>query len=151
MMKSFTLALLLSAAVVSGVRAQVTDTEDNTVTYNNCVDLADGSIMKLTECTVQETRRIYKLVQEKYKELAAISYFSRWNAGSGSVNSNMQKLLTDWVNYRDLYCSLYGYAYSQGEGTITPLNEAECSLELTKRHNKDMDAVITLYKENSDS
>lgn len=148
MIKRFSLALLFSVAIITAPKAQVSDTIDNTLNYNNCIDAADGSNMKLTECTVNETRRITKLIQEKYNELAQNNYFSQWNY-NGISQRNIQQMLNTWERFSAEYCSLYGYAYSQGMGNITELNEAECNLEMAKRHNKDMDAIIKLYQDNS--
>lgn len=148
MLKKISLALLCSG-LLTATHAQAQVFGDNTMSYDTCLDKADGSDQKMASCTIIEANKILKSVQEKYETLANNQAFANWNAGSGMYSGNFKKLYNEWLQYRDSYCSLYGYSISPSpnQGAIGELSGAECVLELTKRQNKDMDVVIKNFQQ----
>lgn len=140
------LGLLAAAALLMGtanVQAQSMNRS-----YDDCINNANGDLA-MKDCVLNETSRIMTILEGKYEQLANSEYFKGWNAGAGMFNGNFKKLLEEWKNYRDDYCSLYSYSTLQGEGTLGQLNAAECVLELTKRQNKDMDVILNNYKKSN--
>lgn len=136
------LALLSAALIATSAQAQ---TLTNTgASYEQCLDAADGNNIKMTTCTVNEANRILKILEEKYEKMANSEQFKSWNQGAGMFNGNFKELYSSWLQYRDKYCSLYGYSMSPDveQGNIVQLTGAECILELTKRQNKDMDVIL---------
>ncbi len=143
MLKKLSLALLCSGVLaVNSASAQ--SFGDATMTYDSCLEKADGSDQKMTSCTLIEANRILKIVESKYDSLANNQTFKNWNRGAGMYSGNFKDLYNKWLQYRDRYCSLYGYSLSPDaeSGSISELSGAECVLELTKRQNKDMDVII---------
>ena len=114
------------------------------MSYEQCLQLAEGNNIKMTSCTVAESNRILKILENKYDKMANDAQFKNWNQGAGMFNGNFKDLYSAWLQYRDKYCSLYGYSMSPYEepGNIAQLSGAECILELTKRQNKDMDVIM---------
>lgn len=136
------LALLSAALIATSAQAQ---TLTNTgASYEQCLDAAAGNNIKMTTCTVNEANRILKILEEKYEKMANSEQFKSWNQGAGMFNGNFKELYSSWLQYRDKYCSLYGYSMSPDveQGNIVQLTGAECILELTKRQNKDMDVIL---------
>lgn len=143
MLKKLSLALLCSCVMaVNSASAQ--SFGDGSMSYDSCLEKADGSDQKMTSCTLIEANRILKIIEGKYESLANSPVFKTWNAGAGMFSGNFKDLYNTWLQYRDKYCSLYGYSLSpdSNSGTLGELSGAECVLELTKRQNKDMDVVI---------
>ena len=108
------------------------------------MNAADGNNIKMTTCILNEANRILKLLEEKYDQMANSEQFKNWNQGAGMFNGNFKELYSSWLQYRDKYCSLYGYSMSPDvePGNISQLTGAECVLELTKRQNRDMDVIL---------
>ena len=143
MLKKFALTACCSCLLVcSNAFAQNLSSSAN-VSYERCLDLAQGNNFKMTDCTLLEANRILKIVEEKYEQLSNNPELKNWNNGTGMFNGNFKNLYNEWVAYRDRYCSLYGTSMSPdtAQGNIADLNGAECLLELTKRQNKDMDVI----------
>ena len=113
------------------------------VSYDQCMEQANGNSIQMTSCIVNESDRILKLLEAKYDKMANDEQFKGWNNGAGMFNGNFKELFSSWLQYRDKYCSLYGYSTSPDAepGTIAQLSGAECILELTKRQYKDMDVI----------
>lgn len=61
--------------------------------------------------------------------IAATSYFNNWN----SSRKDFTQLLDNWVEFRDKYCDLYGYTYTQDLGTISNLQRTKCQIDMNKR------------------
>lgn len=112
--------------------------------YEQCLEIAAGNNIKMTTCTVNEANRILKILEGKYEQMANSAQYKSWNQGAGMFNGNFKDLYSAWLQYRDKYCSLYGFSTSPDEnpGDIAQLSGAECILELTKRQNKDMDVIL---------
>lgn len=148
MLKKISLALLCSG-LLTAANVYAQSLGDSTMSYDACLDKADGSDLEMTNCTLIEANRILKSVQEKYDTLANNKDFAAWNSGAGMYNGNFKKLYEQWLQYRESYCSLYGYSISPfpNQGTLGRLSAAECVLELTKRQNKDMDVVIKNFQQ----
>lgn len=117
---------------------------NSAASYEQCLDAAAGNNIKMTTCTVNEANRILKILEGKYEKMANSEQFKSWNQGAGMFNGNFKELYSSWLQYRDKYCSLYGYSMSPDveQGNIVQLTGAECILELTKRQNKDMDVIL---------
>lgn len=140
------ISLYSVAAIVSvfSFSAQAQSLTNTNLSYEQCLEAADGNNIKMTSCTVTEANRILKILEEKYDKMANSLQFKTWNQGAGMFNGNFKDLYSSWLQYRDKYCSLYGYSMSPDEeqGNIVQLTGAECVLELTKRQNKDMDVIL---------
>ena len=147
MLKKISLSLLCSVLLSANANAQVFG--NASMSYDTCLDKADGSDLKMASCTIIEANKILKSVEEKYETLANNKAFANWNSGSGMYSGNFKKLYNEWLQYRDSYCSLDGYSLSPSpdQGSIAELSGAECVLELTKRQNKDMDVVIKNFQQ----
>lgn len=143
MLKKLSLALLCSGILAINTASAQTF-GDGSMTYDSCLEKADGSNQRMTSCTLIEANRILKIVESKYETLANNQLFKNWNQGAGMFSGNFKDLYNKWLQYRDKYCSLYGYSLSPDaeSGSISELSGAECVLELTKRQNKDMDVII---------
>lgn len=144
MKKSFYSALMLFSVFAFNQSAQAQSFMGTNMSYDQCLDAADGDNIKMTTCTVNEANRILKILENKYEQMANSEQFKNWNQGAGMFSGNFKELYNSWLQYRDKYCSLYGYSASPDEyqGTIAQLSGAECVLELTKRQNKDMDVIL---------
>ncbi len=143
MLKKFAFAACYSCLLIcTDAFAQNLSSSAN-VSYERCLDLAQGDNIKMTSCTISEANRILKIVEEKYNQLANNPELNNWNNGTGMFNGNFKNLYNEWLAYRDRYCSLYGTSMSPdaAQGNIADLNGAECVLELTKRQNKDMEVI----------
>lgn len=144
MKTSFYSALILTSCCFYAFSAQAQSLANATSSYEQCLNAADGNNIKMTTCTVNEADRILKILQGKYEQMANSEQFKTWNQGAGMFNGNFKDLYSAWLQYRDKYCSLYGYSMSADDavGNIAQLTGAECVLELTKRQNKDMDVIL---------
>ena len=83
-------------------------------------------------------------VRKRVNSIAATSYFNDWN----SSRKDLKQLMEDWETFRDKYCSLYGYTYTQGKGTISALQTAKCKINMNKRFLDDVEAIVNIYKDN---
>lgn len=131
------LCFLTAAAVMLGcfeARADV---------YKDCLDKNYMSDKAMATCTLQEADRVMKTIKQKYNALAANSYFKQWNAG----NREFANLVTNWTQYRDRYCDLYGYTFTQGMGTISDLQSANCILNMNKSFLQDVEELNKIYQE----
>ena len=137
-------ALAVAAITFFSVSAHAQSLVNSAASYEQCLDDAAGNNIKMTTCTVNETARIVKILEGKYEQMANSEQFKNWNRGAGMFNGNFKDLYSAWLQYRDKYCSLYGYSMSADVdvGNIAQLAGAECILELTKRQNKDMDVIL---------
>lgn len=135
---------VLSLSLLTAVNAEA-QTLASSGGYDACIAAAGGSDKKMQACTDQETDVLMKVVEKKYETLANAGYFKNWNQGAGMFSGNFRTLLYQWQQYRNKYCSLYGFAISPN-GTLGELSSSECLLELTKRQNKDLDVIIQNYK-----
>lgn len=140
---SYSSLLLLSLLAFSNPATAQTLMNANS-SYEQCMNAADGNNIKMTTCILNEANRILKLLEEKYDQMANSEQFKNWNQGAGMFNGNFKELYSSWLQYRDKYCSLYGYSMSPDvePGNISQLTGAECVLELTKRQNRDMDVIL---------
>lgn len=138
---------VLSLSLLAAANAQAQTMSLPGSNYDACIEEAAGSDKKMQACTDKETDLLMKTVENKYETLANAGYFKNWNQGSGMFSGNFRTLLYQWQQYRNKYCSLYGYAISSN-GTLGELSSSECMLELTKRQNKDLDVIIQNYKGN---
>lgn len=116
--------------------------------YQSCLDKAQDDYA-LIDCTNQEAARILRTVNSKLAAMAANPYFSGWDNPNLPTAKNFQNFLDQWVIFRTRYCTLLAYTQSQGKGTIAALNDAQCSLDMTKRLKQDIDAVVSSYTENN--
>ena len=112
--------------------------------YEDCLEKANGD-MDIAMCNNAETARLMRRLQSRYNALASNKYFSSWNDRTLSAAQNFQTLFKQWVDYRDKYCSLYGYTFSGGQGTIGMVQTSQCQLDVTNRFAKDIEAVISVY------
>lgn len=137
-------ALALVAMTLFSTSAQAQSLANTNASYDQCLEAAEGNNIKMTTCTVNETARIVKILEGKYEQMANSEQFKDWNRGAGMFNGNFKDLYSAWLQYRDKYCSLYGYSMSSDAdvGNIAQLTGAECILELTKRQNRDMDVIL---------
>ena len=140
---SYLLSTLALSALLP-VSASAQSFANTTSSYDQCLEAAAGDNIKMTTCTVNESARILKILEEKYDQMANSAEFKNWNQGAGMFSGNFKQLYNNWLQYRDKYCSLYGYSMSPDAepGNIAQLTGAECILELTKRQNKDMDVIL---------
>lgn len=117
-------------------------------TYQSCLDNAQDDYA-LINCTNQEAARILRTVNSKLATMASNPYFAGWDNPNLPAAKNFQNFLDQWVIFRTRYCTLLAYTQSQGKGTIAALNDAQCSLDMTKRLKQDIDAVMSSYTENN--
>ena len=73
--------------------------------------------------------------------------FTQWNDQTLSSSQNFQTLLKQWIDYRNKYCSLYSYTFSQGIGTITDVQKSQCMLDLTNRFASNVEAIVKIYND----
>lgn len=130
---------ILAAGILTGSVVQAGE-------YENCMAQAPGD-SDITKCNNAETARVMRSLQSRYNSLASNKYFTQWNDKTLASSQNFQMLLRQWVDYRDKYCSLYGYTFSQGQGTITEVQKSQCMLDLTNRFAKDVEAIIRIYND----
>lgn len=144
MKTAFCSALALATMTFFSVPTHAQSLANSAASYEKCLENAAGNNIKMTTCTVNETTRIVKILEGKYEQMANSEQFKDWNRGAGMFNGNFKDLYSAWLQYRDKYCSLYGYSMSadMDVGNIAQLTGAECILELTKRQNKDMDVIL---------
>lgn len=114
--------------------------------YQDCLAQAPGDL-GITRCNNEETARVMRKLQSRYNSVSSNKYFSNWNDKTLSAAQNFQQLLRQWTDYRDKYCSLYGYTFSQGVGTLTDVQKSQCSLDLTNRFAQDIEAIINIYND----
>lgn len=131
------LYLLTAAAVLFG------GTEAKADVYKDCLDKNYMSDQAMSTCTLQEAERVMRMIKQKYNALAANPYFKQWNAN----NSEFGNLINNWTQYRNQYCDLYGYTYTQGQGTISALQSASCVLNMNKQFLQDIEEINKIYQE----
>lgn len=131
------LYLLTAAAVLFGGAEAKADV------YKDCLDKNYMSDQAMATCTLQEAERVMRTIKQKYNALAANPYFKQWNAN----NSEFGNLINNWTQYRDRYCDLYGYTYTQGLGTISALQSAGCVLNMNKQFLQDVEEITKIYQE----
>ncbi len=114
--------------------------------YEKCMSGAPGDF-DIINCNNAEVSRVMRKIQTRYSSLTTNKYFTRWNDQTLSSSQNFQLLLQRWTEYRDKYCALYGYTFSQGIGTITNVQASQCRLDLTNRFAQDVEAIINIYND----
>lgn len=145
MKKYFISSLMLISLLSFSASAQAQSINSNNASsYDRCMEIADGDNIKMTNCIVEESDRMLKILEKKYQQMANSKQYQNWHQGAGMFSGNFKELFSSWLEYRDKYCSLYGYSVSPDveQGNIAQLTGAECVLELTKRQNKDMDVIL---------
>ena len=93
----------------------------------------------------QECLDIMGEIRKRMNSIAATSYFNNWN----SSRKDFTQLLDNWVEFRDKYCDLYGYTYTQDLGTISNLQRTKCQIDMNKRFLDDVEAIVKIYQENA--
>lgn len=115
--------------------------------YDVCLNSARNDY-DIAACNVDEATRLLRTANSKLATLAANPYFKNWDNPKQSTSQNFKDFLDKWVLFRDQYCSLIGYTYSQGQGSISRISETKCSVDMTKRLVSDIDQVVSSYNEN---
>ena len=100
------LVVAAAAAFASGAKADL---------YQECLDKHYMSDNEMAGCNEAEADRIMGEIRKRMNSIAATSYFNNWN----SSRKDFTQLLDNWVEFRDKYCDLYGYTYTQDLGTIS--------------------------------
>ena len=96
-------------------------------------------------CNEAEADRIMGEIRKRMNWIDATSYFNNWN----SSRKDFTQLLDNWVEFRDKYCDLYGYTYTQDLGTISNLQRTKCQIDMNKRFLDDVEAIVKIYQENA--
>ncbi len=112
--------------------------------YEECLDKNYMSDRAMAKCNEDEANTIMAQIRKRMNSIAATNYFNNW----ASSKDDYQKLLSDWERFRNNYCSLNGYAYSQGQGTISIYQSTKCLIDMNKRFLDDVEAIVNIYKEN---
>ena len=112
--------------------------------YEECLDKNYMSDTAMAGCSEDEALRVMAQVRKRVNSIAATSYFNDWK----SSRKDLKQLMEDWETFRDKYCSLYGYTYTQGKGTISALQTAKCKINMNKRFLDDVEAIVNIYKDN---
>lgn len=139
-MKKSLLAVCLLAGMAASENLRAADD------YKTCMAQARGD-SDIVECNNAETARVMRRLQSRYNALVRNKYFASWNDKTLTPAQNFQLLFRQWVDYRDKYCSLYGYTFSQNQGTISKVQTSQCLLDLTNRFSKDVESVISVYND----
>ena len=113
--------------------------------YQECLDKNYMSDRDMASCNNDEATRIMGEIRKKMNSIASTGYFNNWSPSK----KGFQEILQNWENLRDQYCDLYGYAYTQGMGTISVLNTSQCKVDMNQRFLTDLDNIINVYKENA--
>lgn len=136
-MKKMKFALFLIGGICS---AQIAFADE----YQDCMNTA-LSDNDMVACTDAETSRVMRKLQSRYNMVATNKYFISWNDKTLSAAQNFQLLFRQWVEYRDKYCSLYGYTFAKDQGTLSAVQKSQCLLDMTNRFSTDVDAIIKVY------
>lgn len=112
--------------------------------YDDCLAKATTD-QDLVMCNDMESARLMRNLQKRYNAISTNKYFSSWDDKTLSAAQNFQLLFRQWVEYRDKYCSLYGFTFTQGEGTLGSVQQSQCMVDLTKRFAKDVESIISVY------
>lgn len=112
--------------------------------YDDCLSRAIND-SEIAMCNNSETARVMRRIQSRYKALSSNRYFTSWNDKTLSAAQNFQSLFNQWLEYRDRYCSLLGYTFDQGKGTVGMVQTSQCLLDVTNRFASDVEAVIAVY------
>jgi len=112
--------------------------------YQECLDKNYMSDTAMAGCGEDEAARVMVQIKKRMNSIAATAYFNNWNTDRKDFNN----LLDDWEKFRDKYCSLYGYTYTQGQGTISSLQTSSCKVDMNERFLTDVEAIVNIYKEN---
>lgn len=115
-------------------------------TYDVCMANAQGDF-DIAKCNNEEAAREMRKIQSRVSSLMTNKYFTQWNDQTLSSSQNFQSLLKQWVDYRNKYCSLYSYTFSQGIGTITDVQKSQCMLDLTNRFSQNIEAIVKIYND----
>lgn len=113
--------------------------------YQECLDKNYMSDKEMSGCNEAEADRIMAQIRKRMNSIAATNYFNNWNQNRKEFSA----LLNNWTVFRDKYCSLYGYTYTQGMGTISALQTSKCQIDMNKRFLNDIENVVKVYQENS--
>lgn len=137
-MKKSWLVLSVAVATLSAVNVAKADE------YSDC--MAKATIdQEIVMCNNAEAARLMRNLQKRYNAISSNKYFSSWDDKTLSAAQNFQLLFRQWVDYRDKYCSLYGFTFTQGQGTLGSVQESQCLIDLTKHFAKDVESVIDVY------
>lgn len=113
--------------------------------YQECLDKNYMSDTEMAGCNKAEADRIMAQIRKRVNTIAATSYFNSWNQS----RKDFSNLLADWSKFRDNYCDLYGYTYTQGMGTISKLQTTKCMIDMNKRFLDDVEMIVKIYQQNS--
>ena len=135
-MKKILSAVLMSAYVLgaSGANAQSTD-------YYSCINASNKQDDDYVKCYLEEAKRDVAKTDTYYQKMSSNTKFSTWNNGNGMFKGNFKDMLDTWINFRNRYCSLFAQTYSEYDGSSVAYHQAECIMQLTKRHAEDMEGL----------
>lgn len=114
--------------------------------YDSCMNNAQGDF-DIAKCNNDEVSREMRKIQSRLSSIMTNKYFTQWNDQTLSSSQNFQTLLKQWIDYRNKYCSLYSYTFSQGIGTITDVQKSQCMLDLTNRFASNVEAIVKIYND----
>ena len=114
--------------------------------YDSCMNNAQGDF-DIAKCNNDEVSREMRKIQSRLSSIMTNKYFTQWNDQTLSSSQNFQTLLKQWIDYRNKYCSLYSYTFSQGIGTITDVQKSQCMLDLTNLFASNVEAIVKIYND----
>lgn len=110
--------------------------------YQECMDENYMTDAGLTKCANEEANRIMADAQKRVNTMAGHRYFKPWV----DEKHNFKDFLNSWTAYRDYYCHLYGFAFTQNKDTYGALQEARCKITMNQQFRKDIESVVKTYQ-----
>lgn len=118
--------------------------------FSDCMKKAYMSDQEMTICNEDEVSRKLDTIDAIYKQILSKPYYKNWGYDNIPPLKNFEMMLSNWQNYSNTYCNLYGYSFTPGLGTIYRLQIAQCKLDLTSRLLEDIKAISKIYKDNNE-
>ena len=109
---------------------------------DDCINKSDKSDSAYARCWLDEAKRLTEEIKQKYVQLSKVKAVEQWNNGNGLFKGNLKDMMDSWVAYRNRFCSLSGIAGNNYTGEDKSFHQAQCLVELSKKHNVELDGLL---------
>lgn len=137
--------ILATALCVSCLGAASASAADE---YKKCLDANYMDDRAMTQCNEDEYNRELLVIGNVIGNIAKTPYYANWIAGQSGPKQQATDMLSQWKIYVADFCDFYAYVFTQGEGTIYPLQYSQCQVDEAKRFLERIRFVNKIYEQN---
>lgn len=145
MLRLFFSLLLLTLLVPESASAQAAK---DSAEFEKCVSDNAYNARKLESCYMNEAKRYFGEIEEKYAQLSKLPKIRLIREVSGNPEEYFRKMLNAWKAYIKNYCDIYAVVYNNYSGDGLSYNRANCLYIMTKEQLNQIGEIQTTYYSN---